>query len=101
MRAVIRRTCDPEGGLNHLDEPSTYEAAEAVAGRRLDRRRNYALIEGQVCIQAEWSTHCSGCTEVPESTSAPDRGMGCDECGYTGRRRERMWLPHEALKEEQ
>jgi len=40
-----------------------------------------------------WTSHCSGCTEVPEMTHPPDRGIGCDECGYTGRRRNDFFVP--------
>lgn len=42
---------------------------------------------------ARWSVPCSGCAETPESTSPPERGLGCRECGYTGRRRREMWFP--------
>lgn len=40
-----------------------------------------------------WSQHCTGCTETPECTIPEERGSGCEECGYTGRRRRREWVP--------
>jgi hypothetical protein len=92
MRGVIQRTTDPDGGLAHIDNPSTYEAAEAIAGRSLDRRRNYAIIHDEVCALASWSEKCSGCATEYDA----DRGSGCDECGYTGRRRTSTWLPLDA-----
>lgn len=90
MRTVIARTI-VNGDVR--EEPSTYERADAIAGSRLDRRKNYAIIEGDVCEEVRWSLHCSGCTETPESTSPAHRGAGCHECGYTGRTREAMFLP--------
>lgn len=90
MRAVIERVFS-EGDFE--DRPSTYEAAEAIAGRRLDRRKNYAIIHGEVREEGRWSRPCTGCAEVPESSHGPERGIGCEECGYTGRAREAMWLP--------
>jgi hypothetical protein len=56
------------------------------------RRRVYVL-EGVEGYHAQWTDACSGCTEVPECTSGPDRGIGCHECGYTGKRRWRYWFP--------
>lgn len=79
------------GAVNHDDRPSSYEHAEKLAGRKLDRRRNYAIIEGVVCELAEWSQACSGCYEGYDSMSA--RGHGCEECGYTGRRHHGSWVP--------
>lgn len=54
----------------------------------------HKLIEngGAVGYWIEWSGTCSGCTNVPENTSPPSRGMGCRECGYTGRRIQRMFI---------
>ena len=88
MATVVERTFGPDGAIE--DRPSSYEAAEAIAGRRLDRRRGYAIIMGRVCESARWSSACSGCSE-----DGSDRGLGCDECGYTGRRRQSIWVPRE------
>lgn len=53
--------------------------AEKILGRRLDRRRVYALIDGQVCSLAKWTSCCAGCCEGHEA--------GCD------RLRHAFWAP--------
>ena len=92
--SVIERrgtTIGDDGVIVHDDVQSTFEAAEKIAGSRLDRRRAYAIIDGQVLESATWSQACSGCYEGYNSATA--RGFGCDECGYTGRRRNGAWVP--------
>lgn len=92
--SVIERlsvTIGNDGVIEHDDRPSTFEKAERVAGCKLDHRRNYAIIDGQVFESATWSHACSGCYEGYNSATA--RGFGCDECGYTGRRRNGAWVP--------
>lgn len=94
MASVIERrghSIDTAGYIHYDDVPSTYEAAEKIAGLRLDRRKNYAIIDGQVGESATWSQACTGCYEGHDSFSA--RGNGCDECGYTGRRRMGLYVP--------
>ena len=76
----------------------TWEKAEAVFGQRLDRRLVYAIIGSEVCELCRFTDCCSGCTEVPEMTSAPERGMGCHECGYTGRSVQEHWVPATSLE---
>lgn len=75
----------------------TWEKAEAKFGKRLDRRLAYAIIDDEVCELVKCTTCCSGCTEVPEMTSAPEQGMGCYECGYTGKTVQRHWVPATSL----
>jgi len=36
---------------------------------------------------------CSGCSEVGDYESPLERGAGCHECGYTGRRRDEQFVP--------
>ena len=94
MASVIERhghSIDDQGRIHYDDRPSTYEAAEQLAGRRLDRRRNYAIIDGRVAESARWSQACSGCYQGREIESGV--GLGCSECGYTGRRQSGSWLP--------
>lgn len=93
MACVIKRhgTAVKDGHIIHDDRPATYEQAEKIAERRLDRRKNYAIIDGQVAESAVWSQACSGCYEGDDSLNAT--GNGCDECGYTGRRRHGQWVP--------
>lgn len=71
------------------ERPITWEAADAMAGKRLDRRRNYMVISGKVCESSDWSSPCSGCSD----DFCSGRGGGCRECGYTGKRRDGMWIP--------
>jgi ribosomal protein L37E len=95
MGKVIERTLPAkvvDDRIIHDDKPSTYEAAEAIHGSRLDRRRNYAIIEGEVCEHGSWSSGCSGCGDDREG-HYNERGGGCSECGYTGRVRQSMWFP--------
>jgi hypothetical protein len=47
---------------------------------------------------ASWTTSCSGCYEMGQDAPYDDKahcflGMGCDECGYTGKRRQSYWFP--------
>jgi hypothetical protein len=43
---------------------------------------------------ARWTQPCSGCTPGYEEVGTyPLEGNGCHECGYTGKRRQRMWFP--------
>ena len=79
--------------------------AEQIAGKRLDRRRKYAIRDdnlpdkttGAVLFEiASWSDPCTGCKcdgEYP-CDCCTERGSGCHECGYTGRRKITMWVPY-------
>lgn len=90
MRAVIERlgsSVDDQGFIHHDERPSTYEAAEAIVGKRLDRRRNYAIMrhdgdEPEVCETISWTQTCSECN-----------GGGCHECGHHGVVRNAQWVP--------
>lgn len=78
-----------DGGLIHYKETrSTFANADKLAGKRLDRRRNYCIIDSEVCVALTWTQACSGCTE-----GFGLRGMGCHECGYHGMSRSGTWLP--------
>lgn len=91
----------------------TIEEAEALAGCRLDRRRKYATTsDGKPCdffggakllSLSSWVKSCSGCHETNEGYEFEGTeydkngialGLGCEECGYHGKVREVMWLPH-------
>lgn len=93
MRQVIKRDTskyDPDFG--HDDQPSSYEEAERLIGRRLDRRKVFAIIDGEVFESCSWSQACSGCCDDRENISC-ERGSGCFECAYTGRSRRFQWVP--------
>jgi hypothetical protein len=94
-----------DAGLIHYDEEiSSHEHAEKIAGRKLDRRKSYAIIDGQVCESFVMVRSCSGCCELGDYGSGSENykrdpkhdcliGMGCEECGYTGKRRDGSWMP--------
>ncbi len=84
----LGHTVDDCGFIHYDDRETTYERVERIAGRRLDRRKNYAVIDGKVAEAAGWTQGCSGCWGTFEHT-----GHGCSECGYTGRRRVGFWVP--------
>ncbi len=76
----------------------TIQQAEEMAGKRLDRRRKYYLSDYGVCYFALATTTCTGCFEAGEyggmahlypwdSKNLCRIGSGCEECGYTGKRR--------------
>lgn len=50
---------------------------------------------------ARFTQACSGCSTPYEEGGGGDRGSGCFECGYTGKRRVEAWLPldHEAWEQ--
>lgn len=93
MACVIERhgTEIKDGRIIHDDRPATYEQAEKIAGRRLDRRKSYAIIDGQVAESCIWSQACSGCYSGHDLHLGI--GNGCSECGHTGRRRNGQWVP--------
>ena len=80
----------------------THAEAESIAGFRVDRRRRYAVEDdGSACdvsgalifSLARWTESCSGCNSDDPYKSHLD-GTGCEECGYTGRRRYVYWVPY-------
>lgn len=88
-----------DGTIHHNDTLMSWPDADNRAGFRLDRRKAWCFIPNEqglpdLCEAISWSSACSGCTEVPEMTSGPDRGSGCSECGYTGRIRNAQWVPY-------
>ena len=71
-----------------------YESVEeAVKELNLDKRHKWYNFYGEVVYNYKYSHPCSGCTENNEMTTVPKRGLGCDECGYSGRRRSVVPVP--------
>lgn len=70
------------GFIEHDDRPASWERVDALCGRRADRRKAWAIIDGQVCTLVKWTERCSGCD-----------GGGCQECGYHGVTRRSQWCP--------
>jgi hypothetical protein len=88
MSKVIERVFKADGDFE--DVPSSFEAAERIIGQTLDRRKNYAIIYGEVCDLVRFTRACSGCYEGNSPFNGG--GNGCHECGYTGRRRSSSWV---------
>lgn len=87
--SVIERVIidiDDDGVIHYDDQSCTWERAEEIAGRKLDRRRSYAIIHGEVRWLIHWTDRCSGC-----------EGSGCSECGHTGKSRQGWYAPLEAM----
>lgn len=94
--SVIERhghSIDESGRIRHDDRPVTWEVADERAGRRLDRRRSYAFIDGKLCETVRWSGICSACSYDTDYGS--EQGGGCEECGYHGVVRQCAWVPAE------
>jgi hypothetical protein len=75
------------------------------------KRHRVVLLNGKEGYIARWTTECSGCFEAgeymgnagnyPYDDKAQCRvGSGCDECGYTGKRRMEWWTPFDRADEE-
>ena len=88
-------TVTDEWLIDFDDRPITWDRLEAIAGRRMDRRKKYAVIDGEVCCAVSFTTRCSGCTNGHE-----ERGFGCDECGYHGVVRQSQWVPESVIPQE-
>ena len=90
---VIERTATQiiDGYIHHDDRPLAWTDADLMAGQKLDRRKNWAFVEGTLCEAACWSSACSGCYEGYDGDSS--RGSGCNECGYQGRVHNSAWVP--------
>lgn len=74
----------------------TIEEAEKIAGDRLDRRYKWFLWDGEVCYDGKFTRPCSGCSCGCEygCSCCNERGAGCVECGYTGKRRDSFPIPY-------
>lgn len=91
-----------------------WSEAEALMELRLDRRRTYGATVSRTPISegigsgyivfelCKFLISCPGCHETidgyPVWPEVRDKngialGGGCAECGYTGKRREIIWLP--------
>lgn len=71
-------------------ELSSHEEAEQITGFKLDRRLNYSINEDrEVEEDGVCTMPCSGCKcdAYGGCNCCGERGAGCRECGYTGKRR--------------
>lgn len=92
----------------------TWQEAEKIAGSRLDRRRqyyihteegrraenpyafngSYDMPDAKLFAYVEGTRECSGCScDCGEGYGCSHGAAGCEECGYTGKRREGMHSP--------
>ena len=88
----------------------TWQEAKELLGHKVNRRKKfytqsdqgkenadnpYAFPCHKVFTYSEWSYPCSGCDCDCGNVYGCNHGAGgCDECGYTGKRREGMHLPY-------
>jgi len=84
----LGHTVDDAGFIHYDERPVSWDRIDALAGRRVDRRKSYAIIEGELCSMTRWTDRCSGC-----SIFAEGNGFGCEECGYHGVVRYGAWVP--------
>lgn len=72
--------------------------AEETIRRGHSHRRNH---KGEMCNVMKYTNTCSGCScdvmEFDKKNGIP-LGMGCHECGYTGKRRWTMYIPLSIMK---
>lgn len=95
MASVVRRLGYYFRGdkIIFKERPLSWKAADKIVGRHLDRRKNYTVINGQVCSAIKWTSACSGCSD-----GSADNGGGCRECGYQGRVRNSCWMPDDGAE---
>jgi len=81
-----------DGKIIYNETGITYAKAEKLCGIKLDKRRGYRIIDGELCSLANWTSPCTGCSpDDPYWTG--NRGGGCSECGGSGKRRHGGWVP--------
>ena len=74
--------------------PTVFDSVDdAVNILKLDRRHKWEEFCGELVYPYKYSHACSGCTEQKEMQQSPKKGGGCDECGYTGRKRDVVPVP--------
>lgn len=86
---------DDAGHIHYDESPVTWDRIDALAGRRMDRRKSYAIVDGKVCSMVRWTARCSGCSIFAEGKS-----FGCEECGYHGVVRNGAWVPESMFVKE-
>jgi len=83
-----------EGTVHFQDVPVQWDKIDALAGRRADRRRSWAIVSGRLCGKVSYTTRCSGCS----NDLYRERGFGCEECGYHGVVRNHAWRPERFIQ---
>jgi hypothetical protein len=65
----------------------------------LDRRHSYSVYGNHLVRDVRITLECSGCSCDCHPCCGPGAG-GCQECGYTGKRRTWTWDPCETVEGE-
>jgi len=74
--------------------PTVFDSvADAVKKLKLDKRHKWEEFCGELVYPYKYSHACSGCAEQKEMQQTPQKGCGCHECGYTGRKRDVVPVP--------
>ena len=82
-----------EALTDFIDLPTTFEAVEKEFNiERLDRRRNYCVINGEINFLYRYRRACTGCSDGRYWVTV-NRGGGCEECGYHGVVRVGTYVP--------
>lgn len=57
--------------------------------------------KGEMCEVIKYTDTCSGCScdIMQRDKNGVDIGMGCDECGYSGKRRHVLYVPLKDIAE--
>lgn len=75
---------------------TTHDEIEKEMAVKLHRSRSYLIANDDmfgthVLVIARATVTCSGCARDIEYSPGP--GIGCEECGYTGKRVWSQWVP--------
>lgn len=105
-------------------QPVNWQEAEKIAGERIDRRRAWYATKNRkpvpdneigfggqtLFVYQYWTESCTGCRETEDghnvghypwdSKAGCYVGAGCEECGYTGKRRDGWPISLKDLKKE-
>lgn len=77
----------------------SWQEAEEQFFFRLDRRRRYATDGMHLLELSRWTEKCFGCAcDCGDGYGCSHLAVGCQECGYTGKRRISMWQSHAVLE---
>lgn len=101
---MSKRTTEEDNAINVELIPMfiSWQDVEKRLGRKVNRRKKYRIIDGEVCDHSTYTQTCSGCFNTWEGYDPPGTkydkngialGFGCECCGYHGKVRESTWYP--------
>lgn len=72
-----------------------YDSAEhAIKELKLDRRRKWEVFRDGLYYPHRYTAPCSGCScDCSDGYGCSHGNSGCEECGYTGKRRDVVPIP--------